>query len=132
MLKTNNTKVMAYFKSIITQSLEEKDVENAMIQYNDNMNYEYNDKYLKMGLCQYTIEMNGGWGGLTCWYSEMRKDLQMALEETDEEANKYNDEDVARLYYILCERALFKVFNIHKNLYYNKHKKLYWRFNWDF
>lgn len=132
MLKTNNKKVIDYFKSIITQSIEEKDVENAMKAYNDNMYYEYNDEYLKMGLCQYTINQNAGFGGLTCWYSEMRKDLKMALEESDEEANRYSDEEVARLYYILCERALFQVFNIHKNLYYNKYNRLYWRFMWDF
>lgn len=110
MLKANSKKVNDYFKSVIIQSFEVEDLDNYIKQYNDLAMTDYNFQY--DNIIEYIICDHAGHGLLTPYYSEMRKDLKMALEETDEEAKKFDDFEVAHLYYSLLYRALFDVFEI--------------------
>ena len=62
----------------------------------------------------------------------MREALKMALEETEEQANKYSEEQVAKLYFELMERALFNVFEIKTEVKQNRANKFVKIYKWKF
>ena len=121
MLRTNNKKVLQYFKSVIIQSFSEKEIEMFMKEYNEKIKNDYLFPY--KSLCEFVAMENGGQVLISCWWDDMRECLKMALEETNEEANKYTNDQVYKLYFYLLERALFKVFEIEKIMLFNRNGK---------
>ena len=94
MLKTNNKQVRASIKAHILETYE-NDI--------DNLKHDYNSQGSFNELVQA--------GCFLCYYSDVRKFLQEILEETDEEANKYDDEKVWNLYKALITMEGQKIIN---------------------
>lgn len=123
MLSTNNKKVLNAFRDLVIDSISKEEIVDLIKYFNDYYFNESNN-YL-VPLAQFIIEQHGGWGKLSCCYYEMRNFLKVALEETDEEANKYDDYDVANLYYHLVNKAIVSVFKLSTYLTRNKYKEFY-------
>lgn len=128
MLKANDKKVRQYFRSIVIQSIEIEDMEYFVKDYNDLAKTDYN--FNLKNLADYLVNYQAGVGVITTWYSEMRKDLKMALEETDNEANRYDDEQVANLYNKFIERAILEFFELKPISIENRNGKVYSGYDW--
>ena len=114
MLKTNNKKVKVYFDNFLSDILEacfDGQIELMQEQYvascSDSRGRLYSvycDKFQNYQEAFFEITLNYG----DVYYQDMRNTLQEALEETDEEANKYSDDRVAYLYNYLLFNAYLR------------------------
>lgn len=127
MLKTNSKKVKEFFKNYVKEGLDIDELNSCIDAFNDLAMSDYGFSYTS--LTDFMINNYGGVGVLTCWYSEMREILKKALEETDQEANKYDNDQVANLYCVLCDRALIDVYRLDKAIKFNKYRKCV--FTWE-
>lgn len=48
-------------------------------------------------------------GCMLCYYNDIREYLKETLEETEEEAKKYSNEQVWNTYKVLCNRAIKEI-----------------------
>lgn len=125
MLKTNNKSVQKDFRALIHMSLETEDMEMYVEQFNKSAmdGYGY-DSIAEL------IVLSGGCHHIVCDVPNMRKQLKASLEETEEEANKYSNDKVQKLYIYLCERAILQSFTltitIKKNSYGEWVKQYLW------
>jgi hypothetical protein len=132
MLKTNNKtvemKVLNYLKEeIATIDGDNETLETGlqyMIEYfNENNQYDY------VG-CNNIITFTRNMGtAFPMYFEDMRDLLKEWLEETEEEANRYDNDKVAATFDNLLERVLFKYFKLSKTVKYNfrgvEHSKAY-------
>ena len=130
MLRTNSKKVelkvVEYLKdTIATIDGDNENLEtglNYMLDYfNDNNKYDYNGYN---NIITFTREMGTAF---EIYYEDMRSLLKDWLEETEEEANKFDNDKVAQTYDNLLERVLFKYFKLSKTIKYNFRDKEYSR-----
>ena len=122
MLKTNSKKVelkvVEYLKdTIATIDGDNEDLETGlayMLDYfNDNNKYDYKGY---TNIITFTREMGTAF---PIYYEDMRDLLKEWLEETEEEANRYDNDKVAATFDNLIERVLFKYFKLRKSFKYD-------------
>ena len=122
MLKTNNKKVelkvVEYLKdTIATIDGDNEDLETGlayMLDYfNDNNKYDYKGD---TNIITFTRQMGTAF---EMYYEDMRSLLKDWLEESEEEANRYDNDKVAQVYDSLLERVLFKYFKLRKAFRYD-------------
>ena len=115
MLKTNSKavemKVVEYLKDVVEFN---SGLENIVESFNDYNQFDYEgyNNIIDFMVCMGTF-------GITVWYSEQRELLQQWLEQTKEQASKYNNEQVYSLFINLLERVFLKHYKLHKTLKYN-------------
>ena len=103
MLKTNSKKALDNITKEINNEFNIDDLYKIIDEYN-NYNYE---NYSPVNSITDFIA-NYYCGNSWTWYSVQREILQKALEETDEEASKYSDEEVSNLFYYLFDKCILK------------------------
>lgn len=122
MLRTNNKavemKVLNYLKEEIATIDGDNETLEAglayMLEYfNDNNKHDYIGY---KNIITFTREMGTAF---PIYYKDMRNLLKEWLEESEEEANKFDDEKVAATFDSLLERVLFKYFKLSKTIKYN-------------
>lgn len=105
MLKTNNNQVKEYFNNYVKSNFDGFQVKEMTIEYNNYMQYEYKHIGFSEFLTNYC-------GHLPLFYSEEREILKCALQETEEQANKYSNDKVQALFFMLCDRAFSDVYGV--------------------
>ena len=122
MLRANSKKVelkvVEYLKdTIATIDGDNEDLGTGlayMLDYfNDNNKYDYLGY---TNIITFTREMGTAF---EIYYEDMRSLLMDWLEETEEEANRYDNDKVAQVYDALLERVLFKHFKLRKSFKYD-------------
>ena len=107
MLKTNNKQVKQYFNNYLNDIIIdhfEGDIQNLVNQFYESARDSRGRLYQNYKTYQEafeTISFNYG----ECYTSDIKNTLKEALQETDEEVNKYDDEKVQNLYNTLLYRA---------------------------
>ena len=122
MKKTNSKvvelKVLDYLKDeIATIDTDSDKLENGLIYIVDYFNE--NNKWDYLGEDNIITYLRETGTLFPIYYDEMRFLLKNWLEETEEEANKFSNEKVAKTFDYLLERVLMKYFKIRKNVKYN-------------
>lgn len=79
--------------------------------FNEHNQYDYRSDY--RNIITFTREMGNAF---PIYYDDMRKLLKEWLEETDEEAGRFDNDKVAATFDSLVERVLFKYFKLHKTI----------------
>lgn len=103
MLKTNSKKALENITKEITNEFEPDELYEIINEYNS---YNYENASPVYSVTDFIANYNccNSW----TWYSVQREILQKALEETDEEASKYSDEEVSNLFYYLFDKCILK------------------------
>lgn len=110
MLRTNNKKVKKYFDDYLSDIIEDSfdcSTENMVEQFfasASDSRQKLDRNYKTFQDAFVVMSMNYG----ECYYDDMRSTLKEALEETEEEANKYNNDKVAMLYNSLLYSAYLR------------------------
>ena len=103
MLKTNSKKALENITKEITNEFEPNELYKIIEDFN-NYNYENSSPVNSITDFIANYSCCNSW----TYYSVQREILQKALEETDEEASKYSDEEVSNLFYYLFDKCILK------------------------
>lgn len=111
MLKTNNKQVKEYFNEYLNDILKssfDNNIESMAYQFSasttnslgklDTRNYKTYQEAFEV------VSMNYG----ECYYEDMKNTLKEALQETEEEANKYSNNKVQQIYSYLLYSAYLR------------------------
>lgn len=103
MLKTNSKKALENITKEIINEFEPDELYKIIDEYN---NYNYENYSFVYSITDFIANYSccNSW----TWYSVQRQILQKVLEETDEEASKYSDEEVSNLFYNLFDKCILK------------------------
>ena len=110
MLRTNSKQAKAYFDNYLSDILDdnfENNIDNMAYQYYASASNSVGKLYHAYKTYQEafeTISQNFG----VIYYDEMRNILKEALQETEEEANKFTNEQVANKYNYLLYCAYLR------------------------
>ena len=106
--KTVELKVVKYLEE------EVEDIENLIYDFNSYNQFDYKGHN---NIIDFVVSM--GTYGFTVWYSDQRALLKEWLNETEEEANQYTNEQVYNTYCIIVERVLLKHYKLKKVVKYD-------------
>lgn len=111
-LKTNCKAVKTYFEEI-AKKYSQEDVQRLVSLYNSDNHGRYQTLIeFEVQDCQCLV--NTIEDGIAYYVEDMRSQIRVALQETIEESEAYNEDKVCRLYYYLMQRAFDKVFSLGK------------------
>lgn len=112
MLRSNSKAVELKVVKYLEEEVE--DIEILIKDFNSHNQFDYKGHN---NIIDFAVSM--GTYGFTVWYSEQRALLKEWLEETEEEANKYDDDQVYNTYCNLIERVFLKHYKLTKVIKYN-------------
>lgn len=122
MLRTNNKKVELKILEYLKEEIATIDSDTEKLEIGLNYMLDYfndNNKYDHIG-CNNIITFTREQGtAFPMYYEDMRNLLKEWLEETEEEAKKFDNEKVATTFDNLLERVLFKYFKLRKSFKYD-------------
>ena len=100
----------------IVKYLEEEveNIDGLIKDFNDYNQWDYKGHN---NIIDFVVSM--GTYGFTVWYSEQRALLKEWLNETEEEANQYTNDQVYNTYCIIVERVLLKHYKLEKVVKYD-------------
>lgn len=100
----------------IVKYLEEEveNIDGLIKDFNDYNQWDYKGHN---NIIDFVVSM--GTYGFTVWYSEQRALLKEWLNETEEEANQYTNDQVYNTYCIIVERVLLKHYKLKKVVKYD-------------
>lgn len=99
----------------------ESEIEDINELINDFNKYNKFDYQGHNNLVDFVVSM--GTYGFTVWYSEQRRLIKEWLNETEEEANKYNDDQVYKTYCYIVENVILNKYGLQKELKYDFRNK---------
>ncbi len=122
MLKTNSKKVELKVVEYLKDTIATIDGDNESFEAGLQYMLEYfndNNKYDHIGYTNIITFTREQGTAFEIYYEDMRSLLKEWLEETEEEANRYDNDKVAEVYDALLERVLFKHFKLRKSFKYD-------------
>ena len=102
MIKSNTKQFKTNINNWINNNLEENDIKDLVKGYNSEARY-----WGYPGIIEFGVRM--GTYGLDIYYDDQRAVLKEWFEETDQEAQKFTDDQVIRYYCYYIEEALKKL-----------------------
>ena len=115
MKKTNCKVVELRVVEYLKEELEsyEGGLYRLIEEFNDNNKYDY------LGYTNIVAWAREMGNLFPIYYDDMRELLKEWLEETDEEANRFDNDQVAKTFDCLVDRVLMKYFKLHKDFKYD-------------
>lgn len=106
--KTVEERVVKYLEE------EVENIDGLIKDFNDYNQWDYKGHN---NIIDFVVSM--GTYGFTVWYSDQRALLKEWLNETEEEANQYTNDQVYNTYCIIVERVLLKHYKLKKVVKYD-------------
>lgn len=117
MIRTNTKKARQNFCDYVKSYITADEAVEMVETFNRNSQEDIHAPNFGEWLVNYEC-------ALECYYNEQRATLQRLLEETDEEANRYDDSRVHSTYKYLVSRAFCEAFGFESVLRYNRAHRL--------
>lgn len=106
--KTVEERVVKYLEE------EVENIDGLIKDFNDYNQWDYKGHN---NIIDFVVSM--GTYGFTVWYSDQRALLKEWLNETEEEANQYTNDQIYNTYCIIVERVLLKHYKLKKVVKYD-------------